>query len=439
VSTATDVRTGRAAPWIVIAATVVLGAGLQAASAVPGLGTASTPWFAVQAVGSFVVLVAEICLLAWAAAAVARRARLGRVPVTLVMWAAAAVLVVIAVGVVLPLAVPLALVVPALRASRCCRRGAGRVAGLPGVRPLTRARGRRDDRRRRPRGAHLGGRPGLGLLPHRCARGPRDVAVVRRGRSPPAGLVDEAQHPPPAHRTPIQTATLPDSLAGRDVLGRGRTGSGKTYAFLLPLVARLSVGDSSAKRGAPRALILAPTRELVGQIHAAWLRWRGPTTSPRPPSSVASPEPAGGGAQGSGTDIVVACPGRLEDLIKQGHAHLDDVEITVIDEADHMADLGFLPAVKRILDLPRRPNGQRMLFSATLDNGVDVLVRATCTTPVHHSVDSTPVAEPDDDHHVLTRERPRPRVLSGHRARLGPAAGLFTRTKHHAPSKLARS
>jgi hypothetical protein len=112
VSTATDVPTGRAAPWIVIAATVVVGAVLQAASAVPGLGTASTPWFAVQAVGSFVVLVAELCLLAWAAGAVARRARLGRLPVTLVMWAAAAVLVVIAVAVVLPLAVPLALVVP---------------------------------------------------------------------------------------------------------------------------------------------------------------------------------------------------------------------------------------------------------------------------------------------------------------------------------------
>src|SRR4051794_39748187 len=165
--------------------------------------------------------------------------------------------------------------------------------------------------------------------------------------------------------TPIQAATLPDSLAGRDVLGRGRTGSGKTYAFLLPLVARLS-GGRKARPGAPRALILAPTRELVMQIDAA--------LQPLAAAGGLSSRVVFGGvgqnpqvnALRNGVDIVVACPGRLEDLMQQGHCSLADVEITVLDEADHMADLGFLPAVRRLLSKTPR-NGQRLLFSATLD------------------------------------------------------------------------
>ena len=151
-----------------------------------------------------------------------------------------------------------------------------------------------------------------------------------------------------AHRditvpTPIQAATLPDSMAGRDVLGRGRTGSGKTYAFLLPLVARLESNRRRTKPGAPRALILAPTRELVGQIDAA--------LAPLAEAAGLRTQTVFGGVGQNpqvrglraGADVVIACPGRLEDLIGQGHCSLGDVEITVLDEADHMADLGFLP------------------------------------------------------------------------------------------------
>ncbi len=174
--------------------------------------------------------------------------------------------------------------------------------------------------------------------------------------------------------TPIQAATLPDSLAGRDVLGRGRTGSGKTYAFLLPLVARLVESGRTPRRAAPRALVLAPTRELVGQIEAS--------LDPLAAAAGLTTQTVFGGVgqnpqvQGlrRGVDIVLACPGRLEDLIGQGHCDLGDVEITVLDEADHMADLGFLPGVRRLLDQTPR-DGQRLLFSATLDKAIDVLVK----------------------------------------------------------------
>src|SRR5690349_13825835 len=144
---------------------------------------------------------------------------------------------------------------------------------------------------------------------------------------------------------PIQAATLPDSLAGRDVLGRGRTGSGKTYAFLLPLVARLSASRVSAQSRRPRALVLAPTRELVGQIDAALqplAAAHGLTT--RTVFGGVGQQPQVNALR-RGVDIVLACPGRLEDLIKQGACSLADVELTVLDEADHMADLGFLPGV----------------------------------------------------------------------------------------------
>src|SRR4029079_4837029 len=144
--------------------------------------------------------------------------------------------------------------------------------------------------------------------------------------------------------TPIQAATLPDSLAGRDVLGRGRTGSGKTYAFLLPLLARLSAQRPGTRRpGHPPALILAPTRELVTQIEAAaaplakslGLRTITIFGGVKPGGQISSLR--------NGVDIVIACPGRLEDHVRSGHADLGAVEVTVLDEADHMADLGFLP------------------------------------------------------------------------------------------------
>ncbi|CAN5124631.1 DEAD/DEAH box helicase [soil metagenome] len=238
---------------------------------------------------------------------------------------------------------------------------------------------------------------------------------------------------------PIQTATLPDTLAGRDVLGRGRTGSGKTLAFSLPLVARLAESASTVKRrpARPRGLILAPTRELATQIAA--------TLEPLAKQLRLSTTTVFGGvsqnrqvsALNGGIDILVACPGRLEDLIKQGLCSLDSVEITILDEADHMADLGFLPGVKRLMDkTPKR--GQRMLFSATLDNGVDQIVHRYLVDPLTHSVDTaeSPVAKMT--HHVLgvpdaeTKRAVVEELASGTGRRL-----LFTRTKHQA-KKLAK-
>jgi superfamily II DNA/RNA helicase len=230
--------------------------------------------------------------------------------------------------------------------------------------------------------------------------------------------------------TPIQAATLPDSLAGRDVLGRGRTGSGKTYAFLLPLVARLSTGHR-ARRHAPRALVLAPTRELVGQIEASL----APLARTSGLSYVTVFGGVGQGPQvralARGVDIVVACPGRLEDLIGQKHCTLADVEITVLDEADHMADLGFLPAVRRLLAQTPQ-DGQRLLFSATLDRAIDTLVRQFLTHPVVHEADSVQSPVDSMTHHVLhiEREHRLPILLD-----LTSAPGrtvVFTRTKHGA-------
>lgn len=231
--------------------------------------------------------------------------------------------------------------------------------------------------------------------------------------------------------TPIQAATLPDSLAGRDVLGRGRTGSGKTYAFLLPLVARLVASGRSPRAGAPRALILAPTRELVGQIDQA--------LAPLAKAAGLSTRTVFGGVgqnpqvQGlrRGVDIVVACPGRLEDLMGQGHCSLGSVEVTVLDEADHMADLGFLPAVRRLLDKTPR-DGQRLLFSATLDKAIDVIVKRFLRSPVTHEADSAQSPVATMDHHVLhiSRDHRLPILVD-----LASAPGrtlVFTRTKHGA-------
>ncbi|MFT4286290.1 DEAD/DEAH box helicase [Nocardioides sp.] len=251
---------------------------------------------------------------------------------------------------------------------------------------------------------------------------PADLATVLRER----GITTP---------TPIQAATLPDSLAGRDVLGRGRTGSGKTYAFLLPLVARLAGGRPAAARK-PRALVLAPTRELVGQIKESLdplARAAGLTVQTIFGGVGQIPQVAG---LRTGADIVLACPGRLEDLIGQGHADLSAVEITILDEADHMADLGFLPGVKRLL--ARTPKaGQRLLFSATLDNGVNVLVKQFLTNPVTHEADSAQSPVATMDHHVLHLARDqRVPVLTDLVSAPGRTV-VFTRTKHGAKA-LAR-
>ncbi|WP_051574720.1 DEAD/DEAH box helicase [Mycobacterium sp. URHB0044] len=230
---------------------------------------------------------------------------------------------------------------------------------------------------------------------------------------------------------PIQAATLPDSLAGRDVLGRGRTGSGKTYAFLLPVVARLAKSDSPRRANRPRALILAPTRELVAQIDAAL----APLAKAMNLRSVTIFGGVGPGPQiaklREGVDIVIACPGRLEDHMQSRHADLSAVEITVLDEADHMADLGFLPPVKRLMDKTPK-DGQRLLFSATLDGGVDVLIKRYLHDPVVHSVDSEQSPVTAMVHHVLHVDNAsRFDVLTDLAASPGRTI-MFARTKHGA-------
>ncbi|MGY1987821.1 DEAD/DEAH box helicase [Blastococcus sp. SYSU DS0669] len=235
---------------------------------------------------------------------------------------------------------------------------------------------------------------------------------------------------------PIQVATLPDSLGGRDVLGRGRTGSGKTLAFSIPLVSRLATSGSRRQAKRPRALVLVPTRELANQVFAVvdpLARALGMNATTIFGGVGQNPQVQ---ALSRGVDIVIACPGRLEDLIGQGHCDLGGVEITILDEADHMADLGFLPGVKRLMD--RTPKtGQRLLFSATLDNGVDVLVKRYLSSPVTHSVDPAVAPVSTMTHHVFhVQTADKGEVVRQLASGLGRSV-LFTRTKHQA-KKLAK-
>ncbi|GAA3386944.1 DEAD/DEAH box helicase [Streptomyces roseoviridis] len=197
---------------------------------------------------------------------------------------------------------------------------------------------------------------------------------------------------------PIQAATLPNSLAGRDVLGRGRTGSGKTLAFGLALLAR-----TAGRRAEPRqplGLVLVPTRELAQQVTDALVPYARSVKLRL--ATVVGGMPIGRQASAlrGGAEVVVATPGRLKDLIERGDCRLDQVSITVLDEADQMADMGFMPQVTALLDQVR-PEGQRMLFSATLDRNVDLLVRRYLTDPVVHSVDPSAGAVTTMEHHVL--------------------------------------
>ncbi|WP_434090242.1 DEAD/DEAH box helicase [Micromonospora avicenniae] len=197
----------------------------------------------------------------------------------------------------------------------------------------------------------------------------------------------------------IQSATLPDALSGRDVLGRGQTGSGKTLAFGLPLLARVAAGDR-ARPLRPRALVLVPTRELAMQVNDALLPL-GKAVGVFLKTAVGGvPYDRQIDALRRGVEIVVATPGRLGDLIERGVCHLDDVEITVLDEADQMADMGFLPEVTELL--AKTPaDAQRLLFSATLDGDVDTLVKRFMTDPVTHSTAPPTAAVTTMDHHVL--------------------------------------
>ncbi|RNG16706.1 DEAD/DEAH box helicase [Streptomyces botrytidirepellens] len=260
---------------------------------------------------------------------------------------------------------------------------------------------RTNNRSVRPRSGGNGRRPA-------APQGEFALPVTRTPALPPAETFAELDMPPAllaalaaegmAVPFPIQGATLPNSLAGRDVLGRGRTGSGKTLAFGLALLARTAGQRAEPRR--PLGLVLVPTRELAQQVtdalapYARALKLRLTTV-------------VGGMAIGrqvsalrGGAEVVVATPGRLKDLIDRGDCHLNQVGITVLDEADQMADMGFMPQVTALLNQVR-PEGQRMLFSATLDRNVDLLVRRYLADPVVHSVDPSAGAVTTMEHHLL--------------------------------------
>ena len=197
---------------------------------------------------------------------------------------------------------------------------------------------------------------------------------------------------------PIQGATLPNALAGRDVLGRGRTGSGKTLAFGLALLARTASRRAESRK--PLALVLVPTRELAQQVTDALVPYARPLRLRLATVVGGMSLSRQSSALRGGAEVLVATPGRLKDLIERGDCSLEDVRISVLDEADQMADMGFLPQVTGLLkQVPG--DGQRMLFSATLDREVDRLVRMFLSDPVVHSVDATAGTVTEMDHHVV--------------------------------------
>ncbi|MFI0356533.1 DEAD/DEAH box helicase [Actinomadura sp. 9N407] len=226
---------------------------------------------------------------------------------------------------------------------------------------------------------------------------------------------------------PIQSAAIPDIMNGHDVLGRGQTGSGKTLAFGLPMLALLSGRRAAPKR--PLGLILVPTRELAQQVQtnleplgrSLGLHFKtviGQTSMYKQIDALRR-----------GVEIVVATPGRLKDLMRQGACDLSDVEIVVLDEADHMADMGFLPDVTDILDQARR-GGQRLLFSATLDRDVDVLVKRYLKDPVTHSIGSVDVSVDTMEHHLLLVAPKEKGAVTAEIANREGRTILFARTKH---------
>ncbi len=247
----------------------------------------------------------------------------------------------------------------------------------------------------------------------------------------PSPLVDELSHQGITAPFPIQQATISDALAGRDTLGRGRTGSGKTLAFSLPMLTRLHNSGERREKFRPRAVILVPTRELANQVRDV-LMPLADALNMRVATVYGGVSYNGQiNALRNGVDIVVACPGRFIDLMESGHVELDAVEITILDEADHMAELGFLEHVTRILEKTPR-EGQRLLFSATLDRGIDKLVRKFLNDPVTHEVESNDEDEAAMTHYFF-------QVTQGNRfdiiADLCAAPGrslVFTRTKHGA-------
>ncbi|MGW4328066.1 DEAD/DEAH box helicase [Nocardia sp. NPDC004573] len=229
---------------------------------------------------------------------------------------------------------------------------------------------------------------------------------------------------------PIQAATAPDVLAGKDVLGRGPTGSGKTLAFGLPMLTRLT--GASAKPGRPRGLVLVPTRELAAQIERA-LDEPALALGLRVASVVGgAPIKRQADRLARGVDLLIATPGRLADLLAQKSADLSDVLITALDEADHMADMGFLPQVTKLLDRTPR-DGQRLLFSATLDGEVDKLVKRYLRAPVTHSTAPPSASVTTMSHHLLyVGDKVAKRAVATEIAAREGLTIMFVRTKHGA-------
>ena len=224
---------------------------------------------------------------------------------------------------------------------------------------------------------------------------------------------------------PIQAATIADGLAGRDVCGRAPTGSGKTIAFGIPMVSRVG----KAKPRQPRGLVLVPTRELANQVAEELVNLAGPR------ARIATV--FGGVSYGKqlqalrrGADIVVACPGRLKDLVQRNECRLEDVEFVVIDEADRMADMGFLPEVRRLLDMVG-PNRQTLLFSATLDGDISTLIERYQNNPVTHEVEKDDDA-PQNEHRFLHTDRAGRVQLAASLVSKEYSAIVFCRTKHGA-------
>ncbi len=229
--------------------------------------------------------------------------------------------------------------------------------------------------------------------------------------------------------SPIQARTIADAVAGRDVLGRARTGSGKTLAFGLPMLTRLA--GRRARSRQPLALVLVPTRELAAQVAAA-------LTPYATALNLRTVTVVGGLSLGrqadqvrAGAEIVIATPGRLNDLLDRGDCKLDQVDITVLDEADQMADMGFLPQVTSLLTATA-PGGQRMLFSATLDGDVDRLVRRFLSNPARHSVDPPAGAVTTMEHHLLHVDAADKDTATAHIGARDGRVIMFVKTKHRA-------
>jgi len=299
--------------------------------------------------------------------------------------------------------------------------------------PSSTSRGRRPNRRRGPSRPNVpAAAPAVSALEAALTDAmntPAPAVSTFAELGLPVPLVDALAKAGVRTPFPIQARTMPDVLAGRDVLGRAQTGSGKTLAFGLPMLSRLAGGRRRAT--APRGLVLVPTRELARQVADA-IAPLGRDLNIRVTTVY------GGAPMGRqinelqrGVDIVVATPGRLIDLMERRSITLDDVEICVLDEADYMADLGFMPAVKTILDATP-PNGQRLLFSATLDRGVDKLVRTYLTDPAMHAV--APAASPVEsmDHRVFTVGSENKLAVTAEVAARPGRTLIFVRTKHGA-------